>query len=85
MKKYFVLFMIPAGVIDEWKKNTAPEKMKAASQDMMMAWQKWMSDHAANIVERGGPLGKTKRVTANVHCRCPQRSQLAHDRAGGIP
>jgi hypothetical protein len=28
----------------------------------MTAWHKWMSDHAASIVESGGPLGKTKRV-----------------------
>ncbi|MGZ3274066.1 MAG: hypothetical protein ACXU82_07855 [Caulobacteraceae bacterium] len=29
----------------------------------MAAWQAWMQKHAAQIVEAGGPLGKTKRVT----------------------
>ena len=29
----------------------------------MAAWTEWMQKHAANIVESGGPLGKTKRVT----------------------
>jgi hypothetical protein len=29
----------------------------------MAAWTAWMQKHAAEIVEAGGPLGKTKRVT----------------------
>jgi hypothetical protein len=29
----------------------------------MAAWQAWMQRHADHIVESGGPLGKTKRVT----------------------
>jgi hypothetical protein len=28
----------------------------------MAAWQGWMQDHASQIVDTGGPLGKTKRV-----------------------
>lgn len=28
----------------------------------MAAWMKWGEDHAGDIVENGGPLGKTKRV-----------------------
>ena len=32
-------------------------------QDGLAAWGRWMQDHAADIVETGGPLGKTKRVT----------------------
>ncbi len=30
----------------------------------MAAWGKWMADHAADIVESGGPLGTTKKVSA---------------------
>ena len=26
------------------------------------AWHKWMHDHAADLVEHGGPLGKTKKI-----------------------
>jgi hypothetical protein len=59
-----VLFSIPARVVEEWMKNTPPEKMKAASEDMMGAWKKWMEDNGKSIVDRGTPLGKTKRVTA---------------------
>jgi hypothetical protein len=35
------------------------EKAMAAG---MAAWQAWMQKHAAQIVDGGGPLGKTKRV-----------------------
>jgi hypothetical protein len=64
MNRYFVLFSIPAKVVEEWKRNTPPEKMKAASDDMMGAWQKWMEQNGKSIVDRGTPLGKTKRVSA---------------------
>lgn len=36
------------------------EKTMAAG---MAAWQAWVQRYAAQIVESGGPLGKTKRVT----------------------
>lgn len=29
----------------------------------MAAWQKWMTDHAAQLVDSGGPLGKTKKAS----------------------
>jgi hypothetical protein len=29
----------------------------------MAAWQAWMQQHRSQIVDGGGPLGKTKRVT----------------------
>ncbi len=31
----------------------------------MQAWTEWMTRHAAQIVDPGGPLGKTKRVSAS--------------------
>ena len=64
MKKFFVLFLMPAAVVDEWKKNTSPDKMKAESDEMMHAWQTWMKNHEKMFVDKGQPLGKTKRVTA---------------------
>ena len=30
----------------------------------MQAWSAWIARHAGQIVEMGGPLGKTKRVSA---------------------
>ena len=64
MKKFFALFAIPAAVVENWQKTTDPAKAKAMSDDMMKAWDKWMKDHGKDIVDKGQPLGKTKRVTA---------------------
>lgn len=63
MKKFFALYSMPAGVIDNWRNTTPAEQKKAAEQEMMQAWMKWMQDNAASIVDPGGPLGKTKRAT----------------------
>lgn len=30
----------------------------------MAAWGKWMTDHAADVVVAGGPLGKTKEASS---------------------
>jgi hypothetical protein len=30
----------------------------------MAAWGQWMTDHAAAVVDQGGPLGKTKKTAA---------------------
>jgi len=30
----------------------------------MSAWQDWMTRHAAQVVDNGGPLGKTKKTSA---------------------
>ena len=64
MKRFFALFQIPASVMEDWKKNTKPEDMKAAGEKMMREWEKWTKAHEKSLVERGAPLGKTKRVTA---------------------
>ena len=64
MKRFFALFQIPASVMEDWKKNTKPEEMKAAGEKMMREWEKWTKTHEKSLVERGAPLGKTKRVTS---------------------
>ena len=64
MKKFFAVFTMPAAVVENWKKTTDPAKAKAMSDDMMKAWDKWMKNHEKDIVDKGQPLGKTKRVTA---------------------
>src|SRR5215470_10724328 len=65
MKKYFALFMIPAAAVDEWKKKTKPEEMKAASEKMMREWESWGKAHERSLLDRGAPLGKTKRVSSD--------------------
>jgi hypothetical protein len=64
MNRYIAVFSIPARTMEEWMKNTPPDKREAMSKDMMGQWQKWMEANAKSIVDRGMPLGKTKRVTA---------------------
>ena len=60
MKKFLVLYMAPAKVIEDWTK-TDPDKRKDAEEKMRNDWNKWMSDHAAMITDTGAG-GKTKRV-----------------------
>jgi hypothetical protein len=44
--------------------NALPEgERRAKEREGMAAWQAWVAKHQAVIVEMGGPLGKTKRVS----------------------
>jgi arginine/lysine/ornithine decarboxylase len=47
----------------KWKAldDTARKQLEQAG---MQAWGKWMQDNAKSLVEAGGPLSKTKRVSA---------------------
>ena len=48
--------------MQQW--NALPEaERKAKEREGMSAWKAWAEKHAAAIVEMGGPLGKTKRVS----------------------
>ena len=44
-------------------KNWKPDE--ATMKEGMMAWMKWAQDHAADTVNMGSPLGKTKKVSKN--------------------
>lgn len=44
--------------------NALPEKQRhTKEQEGIAAWKAWVEKHRAVIVEMGGPLGKTKRVS----------------------
>jgi hypothetical protein len=58
MKKFLVLYRAPAASFQQMMKAT-PEQQKAG----MDAWMTWSKSAAASIVEMGGPLGKSVRVT----------------------
>ena len=46
--------------------NAMPEaERQAVMQRGIAAWKAWAQEHQAAIVEMGGPLGKTKKVSAN--------------------
>jgi hypothetical protein len=58
MKKFLVLYKAPTSSFEQMKKAT-PEQQKAG----MDAWMTWSKKSAATIVDMGGPLGKSLRVT----------------------
>ena len=63
MKKFLVLYLAPAAVIDAWKKTDAATR-KPAEEKMQAEWKKWMREHATSFADMGSGVGKTKRVTA---------------------
>ena len=62
LKKFLVLYLVPAEVLAGWAK-TDPATKKAAEQKMQSDWGRWMGDHAKMITVTEG-AGKTKVVTS---------------------
>ena len=58
MKKFLVLYKAPMSSFEQMK-NATPEQQKAG----MDAWMGWSKKAASSIVDMGGPLGKSMRVT----------------------
>src|SRR5450755_4580623 len=58
MKKFLVLYKAPTSAFEQMMKAT-PEQQKAG----MDAWMAWSKKAASSIVDMGGPLGKSLRVT----------------------
>lgn len=64
MAKFFVLYRVPVETMQEWRKSTNPEEMKAQGEKLGKEMMAWTEKHAAALVDRGQPLGKTKRISA---------------------
>ncbi len=62
MKRFLVLYLVPAQVMSEWAK-TDPETRKSAEEKMRNDWQCWMGEHAKMITVTEA-AGKTKGVTS---------------------
>jgi hypothetical protein len=58
MKKFLVLYKAPASSFQQMMKAT-PDQQKAG----MEAWMAWSKKAHGTIVDMGGPLGKSLRVT----------------------
>jgi hypothetical protein len=58
MKKFLALYRADASGMSEMMKSATPEQRKKG----MEAWEKWVDDNKASLVDRGAPVGKTKRV-----------------------
>jgi hypothetical protein len=64
MKKFFVTFSIPAAAIQNWMATVGEAARKEQTDKLMREWREWTTAHEAAIVDKGLPIGKTKRVTA---------------------
>jgi hypothetical protein len=62
LKKFLVLYLVPAHVLASWAK-TEPATKKAAEQKMQSDWQRWMGDHA-KMIALTEAAGKTKAITS---------------------
>lgn len=62
-KKFLVLYLVPASVMEEWS-MTDPNDKKAAEEKMRSEWRNWMSTHSKIIISTDAG-GKTKRVTSS--------------------
>ena len=62
MKKFMAVYTGTPDGFEKWSKLDEATR-KAREQQGMQAWGDWMQRHQAVILESGGPLGKTKRVT----------------------
>jgi hypothetical protein len=62
-KKFIVMYLVPAAVVDEWKK-TEPEKRKAEEQKLMGEWAAWTKDHH-KMIHHTNSAGTTKLVTGS--------------------
>lgn len=63
MKTFLAIYLGSASgqVMADWQAQDEDIR-KAREKAGIEAWMKWGQDHAASIVENGGPLGKTKRT-----------------------
>jgi hypothetical protein len=65
MKKFFVTFSIPAAAIADWMSKVDDATRKEQSDKMMQDWKTWMAANEGVILDKGLPLGKTKRITSD--------------------
>ena len=65
MKKFLAIYLGSASSPNRSKWDALDEATRQRRQEAgMKAWHNWMDVHKASIVEAGGPLGKTKRASA---------------------
>jgi hypothetical protein len=65
MKRFLAIYIGSATSLEKSKWNQMDEKQrKEREQAGIKAWGDWMSKNQAAIVTQGGPLGKTKRTSA---------------------
>ena len=64
MKRFMAIYIGTGAAFEKWHKlDEATRKAREASG--MKAWGDWMTANSVAVVDQGGPLGKTKRVSAD--------------------
>jgi hypothetical protein len=66
MAKYLAIYTgtATATAASGWN-ALSPEERQAREAAGMTAWGEWMAANAGRIVDAGGPLGKTRRISAD--------------------
>jgi hypothetical protein len=65
MKKFMAVYIGTAEAMEKFQRQFPdPEQRKAQEKKGMDAWMKWGEAHHGVIAQNGGPLGKTKRISA---------------------
>ena len=62
-KTYLAVYLGTPAAMEAWRNKSEAER-KALQAKGMAAWNAWAEKHKGAIVDRGAPLGKTKRVSA---------------------
>ena len=66
MKQFLAVYLgsMDSAAFKQW--NAMPEaERKERQRSGMEAWMRWGKEHEASIVDKGAPLGKTKRADAS--------------------
>jgi hypothetical protein len=63
MKNFVAVYTGTPTALEKWKALSESER-KQREQTGIKAWMDWGTTHKASIVDQGGPLGKTKRTSA---------------------
>jgi len=64
MKRFMAVYTAGPSTMESYAKRFPNEEQrKANDRKGMEAWTQWVKQHADSIVEEGGPLSRTKRVT----------------------
>jgi hypothetical protein len=65
MKNFLAIYTGSASSTERtaWDRLSEEDRQRRQAAGMK-AWMEWVERHRADIVEGGGPLGKTKRTTA---------------------
>ncbi len=64
MKRFLAVYTGTPGAMARWNTLSESEQQQRTALGVA-AWKKWAADNAASIVEGGGPLSRTKQVTAS--------------------